>query len=63
MSFPRLFQILRVFSSRELNWLEKYLASPAFNSREDLPALLKAYQKQAPGTAPDPETTLETGLP
>ncbi|MCB0557435.1 MAG: hypothetical protein H6573_10165 [Lewinellaceae bacterium] len=52
---PRLFRILRALSARELSALEKYLRSPAVNSREDIPLLLKAYRKVPRGEAPQPE--------
>ncbi|MCB0567322.1 MAG: hypothetical protein KDD01_23385, partial [Phaeodactylibacter sp.] len=52
---PRLFQLLRAFSARELSALEKYLHSPAVNSRKDIPLLLQAYRKVPKGEPPQPE--------
>lgn len=52
---PWLFQILRVFSARELNALQKHLASPVFNRRQDLQRLLEAYRRWPAGEAPAPE--------
>ncbi|MCB0596848.1 MAG: hypothetical protein H6557_14050 [Lewinellaceae bacterium] len=52
---PRLFQVLRALSARELSGLEKYLHSPAFNSREDIQLLLQAYRKIPTGQAAQPE--------
>jgi hypothetical protein len=56
---PRLFQLLRTFSTRSLGELQKYMDSPAFNQREDLQRLVEAYRSWPAGKAIAEETMWE----